>query len=272
MGTLHSLSPVCNPEEAPHCDTNPAHPTKRDKVCSEQCAWCPSFLPSLHSDALLPMFISIIQLCWAPEGFWVVNDPPPSEFVLILDMTSLVILGDQWMRCPRSSARKDKWETFFSLFRAKSLHTDNVLILVLSYWQNECRVAHSTSNGHLRNSLQWGLGFAGGIVVKNSPASAGAAGAMGSITGLGRSLGGGHGNPFQHSCLGNSMDGGAWWATVHGGLKRVRHDWVTEQAHMHFSGGYCMTQENTGRGEGNFPEAPLDPGTHTPSPPPDWSP
>ena len=36
------------------------------------------------------------------------------------------------------------------------------------------------------------------------------------IPGLGRSPGGGNGNPFQYSCLENSMDRGAWWATVHG--------------------------------------------------------
>ena len=35
------------------------------------------------------------------------------------------------------------------------------------------------------------------------------------ILGSGRSLGGGHGNPLQYSCLGNHMDGGAWWAMVH---------------------------------------------------------
>ena len=38
----------------------------------------------------------------------------------------------------------------------------------------------------------------------------------GSIPGLGRSPGGGHGNPLQHSCLENPMDRGAWWVTVHG--------------------------------------------------------
>ena len=38
---------------------------------------------------------------------------------------------------------------------------------------------------------------------------------MSSIPGLGRSLGGGHGNPLQYSCLENPMDRGAWWATVH---------------------------------------------------------
>ena len=42
------------------------------------------------------------------------------------------------------------------------------------------------------------------------------AGDQGSIPGLGRSPGEGNGNPLQYSCLENSMDGGAWWATVHG--------------------------------------------------------
>ena len=39
---------------------------------------------------------------------------------------------------------------------------------------------------------------------------------MGSIQGWGRSPGGGLGNPVQHPCLENPVDGGAWWATVHG--------------------------------------------------------
>ena len=42
------------------------------------------------------------------------------------------------------------------------------------------------------------------------------AGDLSSITGLGRSLGIGNGNPLQYSCLENSMDRGAWWDTVHG--------------------------------------------------------
>ena len=57
------------------------------------------------------------------------------------------------------------------------------------------------------------MGFPGGSVIKNLPANAGDSG---SIPGLGRSLGGGNGNPLQYSYLGNPMDGGAWWATVHG--------------------------------------------------------
>ena len=54
-----------------------------------------------------------------------------------------------------------------------------------------------------------------GLVLKNLPANAGDIGDVGLILGLGRSPGGGHGNPLQYSCLENPMDGGAWWATVH---------------------------------------------------------
>ena len=48
-------------------------------------------------------------------------------------------------------------------------------------------------------------------MVKNLPAMQD----LGSIPGLGRSPEEGHGNPHQYSCLKNSMDRGAWWATVH---------------------------------------------------------
>ena len=53
------------------------------------------------------------------------------------------------------------------------------------------------------------------IVVKNPPANAGDSREAGSIPGLGRSPGGGCSNLLQYSCLENSMDRGAWWATVH---------------------------------------------------------
>ena len=57
------------------------------------------------------------------------------------------------------------------------------------------------------------------LVVKNTPANAGDVRDPGSIPGWGRSLGGGHGNPLQYSCLGNPMDRRAWWAAVHGVAK-----------------------------------------------------
>ena len=52
------------------------------------------------------------------------------------------------------------------------------------------------------------------LVVKNLSANAGDVRDGGSIPGLGRSPGGGHGYPLQYACLENPMDRGAWWAAV----------------------------------------------------------
>ena len=60
------------------------------------------------------------------------------------------------------------------------------------------------------------MGFPGGGVVKNLPVSVGNSEYVGLIPGLGRSPGEVNGNPLQYSCLGNPMDRGAWWVTVHG--------------------------------------------------------
>ena len=54
------------------------------------------------------------------------------------------------------------------------------------------------------------------IVVKNPPANTGDIKDAGSVPGSGRSPGRGTDNPLQHSCLGNPMDRGAWWAAVYG--------------------------------------------------------
>ena len=54
------------------------------------------------------------------------------------------------------------------------------------------------------------------LVVKKQSANAGDVRDVGSIPGLGRSPGGGHGNPLQYSCLENPMDREAWRVTVHG--------------------------------------------------------
>ena len=58
-----------------------------------------------------------------------------------------------------------------------------------------------------------------GSVGKEPACNAGDEGNVGSIPGLGRSPGGGNGNPLQYSCLECSMNRGAWQATVHGGHK-----------------------------------------------------
>ena len=56
-------------------------------------------------------------------------------------------------------------------------------------------------------------------MVKNLPAKLEDISDAGSIPGLGRSLGGGNGNPLQYSCLENPTDRGSWRATVHGVAK-----------------------------------------------------
>ena len=57
-------------------------------------------------------------------------------------------------------------------------------------------------------------------MLQNPLANSGDMRDAGSTTGSGRSPGGGNGNPLQYSCLENSMDRGAWRATVHGGHKK----------------------------------------------------
>ena len=64
------------------------------------------------------------------------------------------------------------------------------------------------------------MGFPGGSDGKESACNAGG---LGLTPGSGRSLGEGTGNPLQFSFLENSMDGGAWHATVHGSQRVGRH-------------------------------------------------
>ena len=62
-------------------------------------------------------------------------------------------------------------------------------------------------------AVLWGLGFPGG---SDSKEYAYNTGDLGSIPGLGRSPGEGHGYPLQYCCLENSMDRGTRWTAVHG--------------------------------------------------------
>ena len=96
------------------------------------------------------------------------------------------------------------------------------------------------------------------LVVKNPSANAGDAGDPGSIPGSGRSPGEENGNPLQDSCLGNPMDRGAWWTTVHGvaksqaRLKRLSTAYIHSQTyicththtHTHTHTGECCSAMN----------------------------
>ena len=75
--------------------------------------------------------------------------------------------------------------------------------------------------GKLLSSGQFGIvhvlvgGFPDGSAIKNLPADARDTGDTGSVPGLGRFPRVGNGNTLQYSCLGNPIDRGPWWATLH---------------------------------------------------------
>ena len=76
-------------------------------------------------------------------------------------------------------------------------------------------------------------------MVKESACNAGDTADVGSVPGSGRSPGEGNGNLLQYSCLENPMDGGAWWAIVHGVAKsrtRLRDFTFTFHHTHHMSG------------------------------------
>ena len=90
----------------------------------------------------------------------------------------------------------------------------------------EGKTFFSTMTPFLHSSSLWAVfqpvtilnhwDFPGGSDGKESACNAGD---LGSISGSGRSPGRGNGNTLRYSCLENPMDGGAWWATVHGVAK-----------------------------------------------------
>ena len=90
---------------------------------------------------------------------------------------------------------------------------------------SDCQKKKYITNETEKNALckQKIGGFPGDSAVKNPPANARD---LGLIPGSGRSSGEGNGNPLQYSCLGNPMDRGAWWATVHR-ITRIRYDLLT---------------------------------------------
>ena len=80
------------------------------------------------------------------------------------------------------------------------------------------------------HGLYWASQVA--LVVKNPPANAGDARDTSSTPKWGRSPGVGNGTSLQYSCLENSMDRGAWQATVHGAAKNQTR--LSDWAHMGF--------------------------------------
>ena len=93
---------------------------------------------------------------------------------------------------------------------------------------------HHRLNGH-------GFGWTPGVGGSEVKASACNVVDLGSIPGLGRSPGEGNGNSLQYSCLVNSMDGGPWWATVHGVTKSQTR--LSNFTSLHFFRALVMDRE-----------------------------
>ena len=77
------------------------------------------------------------------------------------------------------------------------------------------QMCEGVREGQLDKSMLQGAAFQVVFMVKNPSANAGDIRDVGSIPESGRSPGGGHGNPFQYSCLENPKDRGACWVSIH---------------------------------------------------------
>ena len=116
-----------------------------------------------------------------------------------------------------------------------------LLLTWLSYQQQHLSSNAWWSNGFngfvllvvLQNfySVVFDIGLLQWLSSKESACSVGDAGDMGSILGSGKTPGGGNGNPLQYPWLGNPMDRGAWWATVH----RVTKSWTWLTIHTYLT-------------------------------------
>ena len=150
--------------------------------------------------------------------------------VVLISAVSTFILK-YWLTSIWSS--REAWQFFFH-FLAPHLFSDSVVVYVwcllfscvwlfaTPFYQWHCQTLSTLFKVSLDPfptifTLLSAIGRASqvALVVKNPPANAGDVRHLGSIPGLGRSPGGGHGNPLQYSCLENPTDRGACTATVH---------------------------------------------------------
>ena len=131
------------------------------------------------------------------------------QFSSVQSLSRVRLFATPWIPARQASLSITNSQRLLKLMSIESVMPSNHLILcrpllLLPYVRTSC-IIHTHSNTMA-------------LVVKNPPANAGIRDA-GSRPGKGRSPGGGNDNPLQYSCLENSMDWGAWWATVHGVTK-----------------------------------------------------
>ena len=133
-----------------------------------------------------------------------------------------------WGGCTPTGARQER--VLIKLYQYSHWNKRRRKDLFLTVWQ-ECE----SSIPLLTSIYAYSKASCVALEVKNPPANSGDIRDVGSIPGLGRSLGGGHVNPLQNSCLENPKDRGDWQATVHRVTKsRTQLKQLSTQAHMKF--------------------------------------
>ena len=155
----------------------------------------------------------VFQICWHIEcstftasSFRVCNSsaripsPPLALFLVMLPKAQLTshcrMSGSRWVITPSWLSRSLKSVLFFCVFSSSVYSCYLFLICDFASGSDSKESAYNVED-------------------------------LGLIPGLGRSPGGGNGNPFQYSCLENPMDRGTWQAAVHGIAKSFGHDWAT---------------------------------------------
>ena len=121
-----------------------------------------------------------------------------------------------------SSVRGREWCVLCSSWRSQFKHTELCFSTTPITLQNHL---WNFIKRHITRKHPIAKDFPSDSAVQNLPANAGDVGDMGSIPGLGRSPGGGDGDPLQYSCLENPMDRGVWPAMVHR-VHRVTKSWM----------------------------------------------
>ena len=139
-------------------------------------------------------------------------------------------------------SRQEFWSGCHALLQEIFLTQElNPYLLSLLYWQANLPAkfdwrAKSSSWLCFFFCIYWSIGgFPGGASGKEPACRCTRHKQHGFDPGLGRSPGEGNGNPLQYSCLGNPMDRGAWWASVHG-VSKDGHDWSDWAQHAQIAG------------------------------------
>ena len=206
-------------------------------------------ITSTHSTPFPPHSFALI-LCFYEFGFWDCTYKCNHTVFFLLWLTFLLT----W--CPQGSTMLFQrqpfllfsWLNSVSLERAMAPHSSTLAWKIP--WTEE--PGGQQSMGSLRVGHDWSdlaaaaavfhCGFPGSLVGKESACSERD---PGSTPGLGRSPGEWNGKPLKYSCLENSMDRGAWWASVHG-ITRVGHYW-SDLAAAANNASVKKKKNNTGR-------------------------